>query len=126
MLNSFKVAQVQLHNNIKMSIEEKMERWQIRYTDMARILKISKSRMTAIKSDFTKLNLITLMKVVRSVGLKMEVVIYDDNDSRNELGFVEPGIFNICWSALGSPRSYDEVRDRLTEIGKLKRANLQK
>lgn len=61
--------------------------------------------------DNQRMSLETLIKVVRSHGQKLTVVVYDDGDPYNEQGPVLGAIFLRCWEAMGKPRMMDEIDD---------------
>lgn len=50
-----------------------------------------------------------LAKITRREGLKIALVIYDDNDPANEKGPIMSDIFRICWERHGSPRDFFEL-----------------
>jgi len=50
--------------------------------------------------------------LARALGLKVTVVAYRDP---REVGPVPPDIFRQCWEALGSPKDFFELQEKLAE-----------
>lgn len=59
----------------------------------------------------TNLNLKTMVRYARALGMKLAVVAYDDDDPNNDKGPVGPEIFSSCWEKIGRPRDIWAVRD---------------
>jgi hypothetical protein len=50
-----------------------------------------------------------LVKIVRREGLKVALVVYDDQDPTNKRGPIISDIFRICWERQGKPRDFFEL-----------------
>lgn len=62
-----------------------------------------------LNSPPAKPELETLVKYALAAGAKVSVVLYNDNDPRNERGPVYSGIFAEAWTALNKPRDKESV-----------------
>jgi len=62
------------------------------------------------------LNLKTMVKYARALGMKIAVVAYDDNDPQNERGPVGSEIFTIAWDKVGKPRDVWSLSDNIQAV----------
>lgn len=56
-----------------------------------------------------------LVKTARHEGLKVALVVYDDQDHTNERGPIMSDIFRICWERQGKPKDFFELGGDLDE-----------
>ena len=69
------------------------------------------------------LNLKTMVKYVRALGMKMAIVAYDDGDPNNERGPVGSEIFSIAWDKVGKPRDLWSVSANIQAVADTYAAN---
>lgn len=53
--------------------------------------------------------IVEVVKIVRSLGLKVSLVVYDDDDRPNHQGPVNSEIFTKCWERCGKPKDFFEL-----------------
>ena len=54
----------------------------------------------------------SMVKLARTVGLKVAFVAYDDEDNDNKTGPVSSGVFVECWERLDCPKDYWNFRGK--------------
>jgi transcriptional regulator with XRE-family HTH domain len=84
-------------------LEKKMESLPITQAELAKKLKLSESRVSQILNGSHNLELKSIIKYARALGLKIAVVAYDDNDPDNTRGLINSEIFSICWERQEKP-----------------------
>jgi transcriptional regulator with XRE-family HTH domain len=86
-------------------LENRLEVSGIPQSEMARKMNVSEGAVSQILNlNRTNLNLKTMVKCARALGMKVSVVAYDDGDPQNERGPVGSEIFVDCWETTGRPR----------------------
>jgi transcriptional regulator with XRE-family HTH domain len=55
----------------------------------------------------------TLVKYAREVGLKVAIVVYDDNDPGNDRGPIYSGVFEESWRRLNCPRDLFDAQEQV-------------
>lgn len=86
-------------------IENKMEVEGISRTQLAKLLGLSKGRISQIINNPGNLTLDLVVRCARVLGLKVGLFAYDDNDPKNEHGTINGKVFNFCWESCGRPRT---------------------
>jgi transcriptional regulator with XRE-family HTH domain len=76
-----------------------------------------------LNSPSEKPELETLVKYALSVGSKVAVVLYSDDDPDNERGPVYSGIFEKSWEALNKPRDLGAIRNPFQQIANITNAS---
>ncbi len=84
-------------------LEQKMESLPMTQAELAEKLKLSESRVSQILNGSHNLELKSIIKYARALGLKVAVVAYDDNDPDNTRGLINSEIFSTCWEIQGKP-----------------------
>lgn len=92
-------------------LEKKMEVLPMSQAELARKLGISESAVSQVLNNPAGLNLSTIIKYSRSLGLKVAIVAYDDDDPDNFRGLVNSEIFSICWEKQGKPNDFFALED---------------
>ena len=86
-------------------LEHKLETSGTTQSEMARKMNVTEGAVSQILNlGRTNLNLRTMVKCARALGMKLAVVAYDDGDPQNERGPVGSEIFANCWDRTGRPR----------------------
>lgn len=96
-------------------LERKMESLPMSQADLARALGIGESAVSQVLNTNTGLNLKTIIKYSRKLGLKVAIVAYDDGDPENIGGPVNSEIFASCWERLGKPLDFFDL-DKVANI----------
>lgn len=86
-------------------LEQKLETTGTTQADLATEMGVSEGAVSQVMGlSRTNLNLKTMARYARALGMKLAVVAYDDGDRENLRGPVGSEIFAICWERLGMPR----------------------
>ena len=64
---------------------------------------LSKRELSSLNSP-EKMTLGEMVKLASSLGVKVGIIVYDDNDPHNEEGPIPSGVFLRCWERMGKPR----------------------
>ena len=95
-------------------LEDRIHGSNLQQKDLAERLEVSPSAVSQmLNSPPAKPELETLVKYARAVGSKVSVVLYNDDDPKNERGPVYSGIFERSWEALNRPRDWESVDEML-------------
>lgn len=84
-------------------LEKKMGSFPMTQAELAEKLNLSESRVSQILNGSHNLELKSIIKYARALGLKVAVVAYDDDDPDNLRGLVNSEIFSTCWERQGKP-----------------------
>lgn len=93
-------------------LEEKMKLLGITQGNLAKRLSVSKGRISQIVNNPGNISLLTIIEYARTLGMKVAIVAYDDNDPKNKKGPINSEIFKICWEKYGKPHDFWAVQDR--------------
>ena len=52
-----------------------------------------------------------MLKYASTLGMKVSIVAYDDDDPENKKGPIDSEIFKICWEQLGKPRDFWDMQE---------------
>lgn len=96
-------------------IETKMEEKEISRSEVATRLNKSSGRVSQILNNPGNLSLRVMVETARSLGLKVSVVAYDDNDPTDDNGPIDPDVFVKCWKRAGSPANLFELEDSFAD-----------
>ena len=95
-------------------LEDRIHGSNLQQKELAERLEVSPSAVSQmLNSPPAKPELETLVKYARAVGSKVSVVLYNDDDPKNERGPVYSGIFERSWEALNRPRDLESVEEML-------------
>jgi len=92
-------------------LENKIESESLNKSELARKLGISKGRVSQVLNNPGNLNLKTIIRFARALGMKMAIVAYDDKDPDNERGPINADIFRICWENSGKPIDFWSLQE---------------
>lgn len=94
-------------------IENKMESLPISQDEFAKKLGLSKGRVSQILNRRGNITLKTIIHCARTLGMKVSMVAYEDDDPRNKKGPINPEVFRICWEKSGKPRDLWDTQNVL-------------
>jgi transcriptional regulator with XRE-family HTH domain len=81
-------------------------------TKLARAARVNKSYISRIFKDPGNLSLDTIVKLARTVGMKVSIVPYvDPDDPNNERGPIGSDIFRWCWEHADRPVDAWDIRE---------------
>jgi transcriptional regulator with XRE-family HTH domain len=87
-------------------LEKKMESENISQDKLAERLRITKGRISQVLNHPANLTLESIVKYARTLGMKVSIVAYEDDDPQNKRGPINSEIFKICWEKSGKPRDF--------------------
>jgi transcriptional regulator with XRE-family HTH domain len=87
-------------------LEKKMESLPMSQAELAEKLNLSESRVSQILNGSHNLELKSIIKYARALGLKVAVIAYDDDDPDNNRGLINSEIFSACWERQGKPADF--------------------
>lgn len=98
-------------------LEHKLETSGTTQSEMARKMNVTEGAVSQILNlGRTNLNLKTMVRCARALGLKVAIVAYDDDDPENVRGPVGSEIFADCWEATGRPRDIWSLERNLRTV----------
>jgi predicted XRE-type DNA-binding protein len=89
-----------------LQIEKKMEEERINQANLAETLGVTDGRVSQVLRNPGNLTLRKMVEYARSLGMKISVVAYEDNDPQNDNGPINSEIFNACWEKAGKPTDF--------------------
>lgn len=87
-------------------IEKKMDKENISQQKLAQKMKISKGRVSQVLNNPGNVSLLTVIKFARTLGMKVSVVAYEDDDPKNTKGPIGAEIFQACWEKCERPQDF--------------------
>jgi transcriptional regulator with XRE-family HTH domain len=93
-----------------MQIEKKMEALNISQGKLAKKLRVSKGRVSQVMSNPGNVSLLTVIKYSRSLGMKVALIAYEDNDPKNIKGPINSEVFMSCWEKCYKPRDLWDMK----------------
>lgn len=98
-------------------LEDRIQESGMQRKEVADKLSVTPSAVSQmLNSPPEKPELETLVKYARGLGLKVSVVLYNDDDPNNERGPVYSGIFEKSWEALKHPRDLEAVNEAMSHM----------
>lgn len=94
-----------------LQLEDRMESYGLKQVDLAERLDLTEGRVSQIINNPGNLTLGMIIKCARAVDMKVTIVAYDDNDSKNIQGPINSDIFRICWEKAGKPLDFWSLED---------------
>ncbi|HEV2223552.1 MAG TPA: helix-turn-helix domain-containing protein [Candidatus Acidoferrales bacterium] len=86
-------------------LEKKREISAVTQSELAEKLEVTEGAVSQVFNlNRTNLNLKTMVRYARALGMKLAVVAYEDGDPKNERGPVGSELFASCWERIGRPR----------------------
>ena len=93
-------------------LERKMESIPLTQVELAKKLGVTEGSVSQILNNPSNLTLKTIVNYARTLGLKVSIVAYDDNDPDNNRGLINSEIFNICWERQGMPVDFFDLEEK--------------
>ena len=93
-------------------LTKRMDEGNITQTQLAKLLDVTKARVSQIFSDPSCLSLRSIVGFARALQMKVSIVAYDDNDPANNQGPINSEIFNLCWNSVGKPRDFFNLAEQ--------------
>lgn len=90
-------------------IEAQLEAGPVQQKDLAKKLEVSEGAVSQTLNNPGNLKLQTIANYARALELKVSIVLYDDNDPKNEHGPVHADVFKVCWEGAGKPKNFWEI-----------------
>jgi transcriptional regulator with XRE-family HTH domain len=87
-------------------IEKKMDKDNISQLKLAKKMKITKGRVSQVLNNPGNVSLLTVIKFARTLGMKVSVVAYEDDDPKNTKGPISSEIFQACWERCERPQDF--------------------
>jgi len=97
-------------------LEKKMEEENLSQADLAKKLGVTEGAVSKILNSPQNLTLKTMVAYARSLGIKVAVVAYDDNDPEDERGPVNSEVFTMCWERSGKPCDFWSLKDEYQTV----------
>lgn len=95
-------------------IAQQLERSHTSQAELAQRLGVTESEVSQVLNlNRVNLNLKTIARYARALGMKVAVVAYDDGDPTNERGPVGANIFSLAWEKNGRPRDIWSVNENV-------------
>jgi transcriptional regulator with XRE-family HTH domain len=86
-------------------------------SELARKMNVTEGEVSQVLNlSRMNLNLKTMARYARALGMKVAVVAYDDNDPQNERGPVGSEIFTTSWEKIGKPRDVWSVSENIQAV----------
>lgn len=86
-------------------LEHRLETSGANQSELAQKLNVSESAVSQVLNcSRANLNLKTMMRYARALGMKVAIVAYDDSDPQNNYGPVGSEIFRQSWEKMERPR----------------------
>jgi transcriptional regulator with XRE-family HTH domain len=106
-------------------LEDKMEALNISQDEFANKLGVTKGRVSQIINNPGNMTLKKIVEYARTLGMKVSVVAYDDDDADNINGPINSEVFKICWEKSGSPKDLWAFEKELAPEDQLDSASSQ-
>jgi transcriptional regulator with XRE-family HTH domain len=91
-------------------IEQKMLEERLNQSALAEKLGVSDASVSQVLRNPSNFTLKKIAKYARSLGMKVAIVAYEDNDPQNQNGPVNSQVFNACWQRQGKPTDFFSLR----------------
>jgi predicted XRE-type DNA-binding protein len=105
-----------ISSDFMLQIEKKLEKDKIKYNEFAARWGVSPARVSQVINDPGNLELVTTVQCARALGMKVALVAYEDGDTENRNGPINPEIFSACWQKAGSPRDFFDLAGGVGKI----------
>jgi len=94
------------------SIEVEMDRQGMTITDLARKLGWTNKYTKNIFNNSPNLKVDVMVKIARTLGMKLALFAYNDGDPDNNDGPILYEIFEKCWKKCGSPKNFYDLEEK--------------
>lgn len=94
-------------------LERQIEDKDVKQSDLAQKLGVTEGAVSQVLNlNRMNLQLGTMARYARALGMKIAVVAYDDGDPENRYGPVGSELFSDAWRKLGKPRNVWELNQQ--------------
>ena len=100
-----------ISSDFVLQIENKMDAEGITQSTLAETLGVTGGRVSQVLRNPGNLTLKKMVEYAKSMGMKVAVVAYDDDDPQNKSGPINSQIFNACWTKAGKPTDFFVLRE---------------
>jgi transcriptional regulator with XRE-family HTH domain len=100
-----------ISSDFALQLENKMDEDSVSQFGLAEKLNVSPGRISQILRNPGNLTLKKMVEYARSLGMKVAVVAYEDDDPENKNGPINSQIFNQCWARAGKPRDFFALQE---------------
>lgn len=104
-----------ISSDFVLQLEKKMN-GEVSQNDLARMLNVSKGRVSQVLNNPGNLTIKKIVQYSRALGMKVAIVAYDDGDPTNQNGPINSEIFSRCWQKQGSPRNFFALNEPTSVI----------
>jgi len=105
-----------ISSDFALQIENKMDKVGITQSGLAGRIGVTPGRVSQVLRDPGNLTLKKMVEYARSLGMKVSVVAYEDDDPDNKNGPINSQIFTACWTKSGKPSDFFSLRESATTI----------
>lgn len=98
-----------ISSNFVAQIETKIEAEEISQNEIANKMNKSSGRISQLLNNPGNLSIRVMVELARALGMKVSIVAYDDDDSDNNRGPIDPDVFVKCWKRAGRPANLFSV-----------------
>ncbi len=98
-----------ISSNFVAQLETRMEEKEISRSELAARMNKSNGRVSQVFNNPGNLSLRVIVEYARTLGMKVSIVAYDDGDSDNKNGPINPEVFVKTWEMANSPLDLFEV-----------------
>jgi predicted XRE-type DNA-binding protein len=95
-----------ISSDFVLQIEKKMEEDRVNQATLAETLGVSDGRVSQVLRNPGNLTIRKMVEYARSLGMKIAIVAYEDDDPQNDNGPINSEIFNACWTKAGKPTDF--------------------
>jgi transcriptional regulator with XRE-family HTH domain len=100
-----------ISSDFVLQLELKMGKTGISQSGLAEALGVTGGRVSQVLRNPGNLTLKKMVEYARSLGMKVSIVAYEDDDPENKNGPINSQIFNACWVRAGKPNDFYAVRE---------------
>ena len=105
-----------ISSDFALQIENKMDEVGITESGLAERIGVTPGRVSQVLRDPGNLTLKKMVEYARSLGMKVSVVAYEDDDPQNNNGPINSQIFNTCWKKAGKPADFFSLGETTASI----------
>ena len=87
-------------------LAKKMESLPLSQDGFAEKLGVTKGRVSQLLNHPGNISLAKMIEYASTLGLKVSVVAYEDDDPENKKGPIDSEIFQFCWERCGKPHDF--------------------
>jgi transcriptional regulator with XRE-family HTH domain len=97
-------------------LETRMEEKQVSRSELASLLGKSNGRVSQLFNNPGNLSLRVIVELSQALGMKAGILAYDDEDSANNKGPINPDVFVESWKKLDCPSDLFRLEEAYTNL----------